>query len=131
MGPKKHNTWKDITMWAIMAVRNKKIGLLPGFKIFEVPKSTLKDIVMSTNEGVEKLDNIRIGRNPVFPEDLENALVSYCLFAEEQLFGLTTRMSRELHSNWQLRLPFPNHILSKAKKRDGNGFTILCAGVRS
>jgi hypothetical protein len=55
MGPNKHNTWKkDDFMRAIMAVRNKEIGLLPVSKVFEVPKSTLKDKVKNTKLSLEK-----------------------------------------------------------------------------
>jgi hypothetical protein len=42
VGPKKHNTWKKDRMRALMAVRNKEMGLLLTYKVFEVPKSTLK-----------------------------------------------------------------------------------------
>jgi hypothetical protein len=55
------------------------MGLLRASKVFEVPKSTLKDKVNNNEQNIEKLVNIRIGRKPVLPESLENALVSYCL----------------------------------------------------
>jgi hypothetical protein len=45
MGPKKYNTWKDNRMRAIITVKNKEMGLLRASKVFEVPKSTLKDKV--------------------------------------------------------------------------------------
>jgi hypothetical protein len=73
-------------MRAIMAVRNKKMGLLRASKLFEVPKSTLKDKVKSNEQNIEKIVNIRIGRKPVLPESLENTLVSYCLIMEKTIF---------------------------------------------
>jgi hypothetical protein len=84
MGPKKHNMWKeDNMMREIMAVRNKEVGLLRFYKVFEVPKSTLKNEIKSTELSIEKLVSIPIGRKPVFPVDLESALVSYCLITEK------------------------------------------------
>jgi hypothetical protein len=67
------------------------MGLLRASKVFEMPKSTFKNKVKSTERSTEKLVNIRIGWKPVLLEDLENALVSYCLFMEKQFFGLTPK----------------------------------------
>jgi hypothetical protein len=54
IGPKKHNTWKkDSMLRAVMAIRKKEMGLLRTSKVFEFPKSTLKDKVKSTEQGVE------------------------------------------------------------------------------
>jgi hypothetical protein len=69
MGPKKHNTWKDDIIMATMAAGNKEMGLLRASKVFEVPKSTLKDKVKRTEQSIEKFLNIGIGRKPVLPED--------------------------------------------------------------
>jgi hypothetical protein len=103
-------------MSAIIAVRNKEMGLLQASKVFEVPKLTLKDKVKSKEQSIEKLVNIRISRKPVLPEDLENALVSYCPIMEKQFLDLLPKMSREWNSNWQLRMAFPTHLLAKTKK---------------
>jgi ribosomal protein L13E len=73
-------------MRARMAVRNKEKGLLRASKLFEVPKSTLKDKVKSHEQNIEKIVNIRIGRKSVLPESLENVLVSYCFNMEKQFF---------------------------------------------
>lgn len=79
-------------MRAIMAVRNKEIGSLRAAKIFEMPKSALKNKVKSTEQSTEKLVSMRIGRNRVLREDLENALLSYCLIMEKTVFfGFTTK----------------------------------------
>jgi hypothetical protein len=70
-------------------------------------RSQLKDKAKSKEQSTEKLGNIRIGRKPVWREDLENALVSYCLIMEEQFSGLTT--------NDVKRMVFPTHFLGKKK----------------
>jgi hypothetical protein len=132
MGPKKLNTWgKDNMMRAIMAVRNKEMGLLRASKLYDGPKSTLKDKVNHKEQNVEKLVNIRIGRKPILPETLENSLVSYYLIMGKQFLDLLSKMSRERHSNWHLRMAFRTHFLTKTQRRDGNGFIILCAVILS
>jgi hypothetical protein len=80
MSQKKHNTWKkDNMIRVLIAVRNKEIGLLRAAKIFEMSKSALENKVKATEQSTEKSVNTRIGRKLVLREDLENAIVSYCL----------------------------------------------------
>jgi hypothetical protein len=63
MDPKKHNTWKkDNMMSAIMAVRNKEMGLLQASIVFEVPKSTLKDKVKSKEQIFELVGSLSCPR---------------------------------------------------------------------
>jgi hypothetical protein len=132
MGPKKHNTWKkDNVMCEIIAVRNKEMGLLRASKLFEVPKLTLKDKVKSKEQSIEKLVNIRNSRKSVLPEDLENALVSYRLIMEKQFFGLTTKDVKRMEFQLAIKNGIPHLFSGKDKKPDGNGFTILCADIRS
>jgi ribosomal protein L13E len=64
---------------AIRAVRSKEMELKRASRVFEVPRSTLKDKVNNKETDVETLINTRLGRKPVLPYSLEEELVSYCL----------------------------------------------------
>jgi hypothetical protein len=90
-----------------MFVRNKEIGLLPASKLFEMPKSTLNGKVNSKEQSIETLVNIRIGRKPLLPEALEKALVSYCLFMENNFWPSYQRRQQDGISN---------HLSGKDKK---------------
>jgi hypothetical protein len=51
VGSKKCNTCvKDNIMRAIMAITNKEMGLLHTSKLYEVPKSTVKDKINGKNK---------------------------------------------------------------------------------
>jgi hypothetical protein len=92
MDRKKRKTWDKMKMAnAIKAVRCKEMGLKTASRVFEVPRSTLKDKVNSKETDIEKLINTRLGRKPVLPSNVEEELVSYCLMMEKSFFGLTTR----------------------------------------
>jgi hypothetical protein len=77
----------------VMRVKRKKeMRLLRASKLFEAPKSTLKNKVKSAEQNIEKSVNNQIGRKPVFSGDLENALVSYCLIMGGKIIlGLTIK----------------------------------------
>ena len=70
----------------IKAVRCKEMGLKTASRVFEVPRSTLKDKVNSKETDIEKLINTRLGRKPVLPSNVEEELVSYCLMTEKRFF---------------------------------------------
>lgn len=75
---------------AIIAVRNKEVGLGRASKTFEVPKSTLKDKVNSGEANLNKLVKTKLGRKSVLDNDLEQSLVKYCLDTEARFYGLST-----------------------------------------
>lgn len=61
----------------ITAVRNKEVGLTRASKIFEVPRSTLKDKANSGEADINTLVNTRHDRKPVLPERLKDELSVY------------------------------------------------------
>jgi hypothetical protein len=78
---------------AIRAVRSKEMGLKRASRVFEVPRSKLKNKVNSKETDIE---NTRLDRKPVLPYNLEEELVSYCLMVERKFFGLITRDMKRL-----------------------------------
>jgi hypothetical protein len=62
-------------------------------KVFEVPRSTLKDKVNSKEKDIEKLIKTRFGRKPVLPYNLQEEIFSYCLMMERKFWGPTTTTS--------------------------------------
>ncbi|GFG39808.1 hypothetical protein Cfor_10583 [Coptotermes formosanus] len=74
---------------AIKVLRCKEMGPKRASRVFEVPRSTLKDKVNSKETYIYKINTL-LGRKPVLPYNLEE-LVSYWLMTERKLFGLTTR----------------------------------------
>lgn len=49
---------------ALKAIKRKEVGFQEESKAFEVPRSTLKDKVNSTETDKKKLTNIQLGRKP-------------------------------------------------------------------
>ena len=74
---------------AIMAVRREEL------KVFELPRSTLKNKCNSRETGLEKLINTWLFRKPELPYSLEEELFSYCLMGRE-FFGLTTKSIKRM-----------------------------------
>ena len=58
--------------------------------------STLKDKVSSKETVTEELINNRLGRKPVLPCGLDEALVGYCLIAAWKCFALATSKLSDL-----------------------------------
>lgn len=111
MPPKKRKQWTEENMKrAIMAVRNKNMGLGRASIYFEVPKSTLKDKVNSGDNDLNKLVSTKLGRKPVLDSELEQSLVKYCLDMEARFYGLTAKdvkkMAFHLAEKNSVRHPF-------------------------
>lgn len=111
MAPTKRKQWSSENMKrAIVAVRSKEMGLLRASKIYEVPKSTLKDKVNSGEADINKLISVKLGRKPILGGDIESALVKYCLEMECRFYGLTAkdikRMAFQLAERNNLYHPF-------------------------
>jgi hypothetical protein len=68
---------------SIKAVWIKEMGLKRASKVYQVPRSTLKDKGNSKDTNIDKLINTRLGRKSVLPHKLEEELVSYCLSDDE------------------------------------------------
>ncbi|KAJ8871963.1 hypothetical protein PR048_028303 [Dryococelus australis] len=87
----------------ILAFRGKEMGLSRASKLFDVPIFTLKDKVNSREEDVDKLFGTKLGRNPTLRDEIEDALMKYCLVMEVRFFGLTAkgikRMAFQLTEN--------------------------------
>lgn len=118
--PGKRKTWDPVTMkGAIVAVRSGEMGYLLASKIFGVPKGTLEKYVKN-EKTPEELMEMRSGRKPVLPSELENLLVKYCMQMDERYFGLriadVKRMAFELAIRNGLRHPFNLHNASAGKK---------------
>ncbi|KAK9719307.1 CENP-B N-terminal DNA-binding domain [Popillia japonica] len=108
---KKHKTWNpDQMKLAIRAVREKEMGYLKALKVFDVPKSTLKDYVKQFDKTPEQLVAAPIGRRPVLSLEMEEDLVSYCLEMDKRFYGLGTvdikRLAYEIAFKNGLRHPF-------------------------
>ena len=71
---------------AIKAVRGKETGLKKTSKVFEVPRSILKNKVDGKETDIKRPINTRVGRKPVLPYNLEE-LLGYCLTMERKYFG--------------------------------------------
>jgi len=65
-------------------------------KVFEVPRSALKDEVNSKETDVEKVINTRLRRKPVLPYNLDEELVSNCLMMARRCCGRTTRSIKRM-----------------------------------
>ncbi|KAJ8878463.1 hypothetical protein PR048_019041 [Dryococelus australis] len=93
MAPKMHKQWSEENMReTILTARGKEMGLSRASKMFDVPKSTLKDKVNSREEDVDKLVSTKLGRKPTLGDEMEDALVKYCLEMEAKfIFGLTAK----------------------------------------
>jgi hypothetical protein len=89
---------------AIKTVRSEKMGLKKKSKLYEVPRSTLKNKVKNKERDIENLINKRLVRKTMLTYNLEEELVSYCLMMERKFFGLTIRsvklMAFELTIKW-------------------------------
>lgn len=96
---------------AIKACREKRMGYMKSAKTFRVPQSTLERYVKIDKEPEEIVDG-RLGRKPVFSEQLEKELVKHCLELEKHFFGVTRkdicRLSFELCEKNNIKNPFNN-----------------------
>lgn len=96
---------------AITAVRSKKKSLNEAARFFNVPKTTLLRKVKS-HLGAETVANQRMGRETIFPPELEQKLVQYCLLMENTFHGLTRNDIRKL----AYQLAAKNNILHKFRQ---------------
>jgi len=95
---------------AILAVRRKEMGLKKASRIFSVPRSTLRGKVNSSSEDIEKLASAKRGRKPVLANEMEEALVRYCVEMDTKFHSLTRqeliKIAFEICESKGLRLPF-------------------------
>lgn len=88
------HSWSEENMReAIMAVREKKMGWFLASKTFNVPSTTLRRRV-NTTEGWKK--NYLGGHKVTFNETLENEIVEHLRNLEIRFFGFTTTDVRNL-----------------------------------
>lgn len=113
--------WDKLKMkQAVLAVKNKEIGLLKASKTFEVPRSTLKDYVKKPIEEIQTLLDVPLGRKPILSPQLEDELLEYCLTMERSYYGLTSndlrRMAFQLAMRNNIPHPFSNVIKTAGRK---------------
>lgn len=112
-------TWDRVKMKeAVTAVKNKEMGLLKASKIFDVPRSTLKDYVKKPVEDIQELIEVPLGRKPILSKELEDELVDYCLQMESSYYGLTSRDLRRMAFQLAMRNNIP-HPFSAEKESAG------------
>ncbi|XP_018361237.1 PREDICTED: tigger transposable element-derived protein 1-like isoform X2 [Trachymyrmex cornetzi] len=104
------NQWNPKRMEeAIICVRTKKLGYTRAANMFKVPRTTLRRLVAS-DLPPEDCVNMRLGRKPVIPPEMEAQLVDYLLEMENQFYGLTRndvkKMAYQLAIRNKLKHPF-------------------------
>lgn len=105
--------WDKVKMKeAVVAVKNKEMGLLKASKTFNVPRSTLKDYVKKPMEEIETRLCVPLGRKPILPPDLEQQLLEYCLMMEKSYYGLTSRDLRRMAFQLAIRNNIANPFSS-------------------
>lgn len=107
---------------AVLAVKRKEMGLLKASKTFNVPRSTIKDYVKKTEEELEKLLEVPLGRKPVLPSEIEDELVEYCLQMEVSFYGLTARDVKRMAFHLAMRNNIPHPFSNEKKVREESGF---------
>lgn len=74
---KKRKGWPRESMaQAVAAVRKKEMGYLKASTTYNVPKRTLIRYVKDPRP-INEVINIKLGRKPVLPPELERSLVAY------------------------------------------------------
>ncbi|KAL3277190.1 hypothetical protein HHI36_012541 [Cryptolaemus montrouzieri] len=122
MPPIKRKTWDHAAMiQAVNAVRRKEIGYLRAAKQFGVPKGTLERYVKK-DVRAEDLVQVRMGRRPALPIDLEAELESYCKEMDRRFYGL--RLQDIKYMAFQLaiknNLRHPSVLLKLLLRNDEN-----------
>ncbi|XP_022824970.1 tigger transposable element-derived protein 6-like [Spodoptera litura] len=120
MPPIKRKTWDHAAMiQAVNAVRRKEMGYLRAAKQFGVPKGTLERYVKK-DVRAEDLVQVRMGRRPALPIDLEAELERYCKEMDRRFYGLRLQdikyMAFQLAIKNNLRHPFSVTKASVGKK---------------
>lgn len=103
---------------AVNSVKNKEMGLLKASKIYNVPRSTLKDYVKKDSSDLENVINVPLGRKPVLAPDIEGQLVNYCLIMEKSFYGLTMKDLKRMAFQLAIRNNI-KHTFSIDKKTAG------------
>ncbi|KAK9719572.1 CENP-B N-terminal DNA-binding domain [Popillia japonica] len=71
----------------------KKMGLRKAVKLYEVPQTSLQRFVNSEKtpedeKTPEECVNLKVGRKPVLPANLETELVEYLIEMDDRFYGL-------------------------------------------
>ncbi|KAK9754303.1 DDE superfamily endonuclease [Popillia japonica] len=70
----------------IVSVREKKMGLRKAVKLYEVPQTSLQRFVNS-DKTPEECVNLKVGRKPVLPANLETELVEYLIEMDDRFYA--------------------------------------------
>lgn len=120
MPPIKRKTWNHAAMiQAVNSVRKNEMGYLRAAKRFGVPKGTLERYVKKDGHAKD-LVQVRMGRQPALPIDLEAELESYCEEMDRRFYGLRLKdikyMAFQLAIKNNLKHPFSVTKASAGKK---------------
>ncbi|GBP59179.1 CENP-B homolog protein 2 [Eumeta japonica] len=116
--PKK-KLWDPAAMkTAVEAVRTKEMGYKKAVKLFNVPRSTLKDYVKKSDKPIEDIVSGKMGRKTVLPPELEEELVNYCLQMESNYYGVTASDLKRMAFQLAIRNNIP-HPFSRTKNKAG------------
>lgn len=116
---KKRQVWEKSKMIeAVSSIREKKMGLKKAAKRFQVPKTTLRRLVLQTDVSLEEVVKKKLGRKPTLPECIEKELVDYLLFMEAKFYGFTQmdvrKMAYQLATRNGIKNPFQGSCAGRA-----------------
>ncbi|CAG9564861.1 unnamed protein product [Danaus chrysippus] len=107
---------------AIEAARTKK-----AVKLFNVPRTTLKDYVKKSDKPTEDIVSGKMGRKPVLSPALEEELVNYCLQMENNYYGVTASDLRRMAFQLAIRKNIPRPLSRTKNKADKNWMKLFMA----
>ena len=109
----------------IKAVCKKQKTLCKAARCFNIPKSTLANMVKGILSGSDLLNlaNEVLGRKPIFPAASVKKLLEYCMEVESRYFGLTRKDVREMA--FALAKKMALNIHSKMRLLEELGLIIL------
>lgn len=97
---------------AIKKVRNKEMSYLRASKVFEVPKTTLRRLAAQVEKLPEVVVEQKLGRKPVFTDQIEEELVEHLLEMDSVFLGFTRqdvrKMAFQLAERYKIPHPFHN-----------------------
>lgn len=114
----RRQTWDKAKMAeAIKKVRNKEMSFLKASKVFEVPKTTLRRLALQVEKLPEVVVEQKMGRKPVFTDQMENELVELLLEKESICLGFTNQDVRKLAFQLAERNKIPHPFHNEAAGR--------------
>jgi len=94
---------------AFVCVRRKTRLYTRAAKIFKIPRTTFQKLAAS-NLSLEAHVNMKLGRKPIVPPEMEAQLVDYLLAIENQFYGLTRSDGRKMAYHYMAQLAIRNNL---------------------